>query len=135
MMLWFQWGRSPLASIFINHCFSECPQQSCHKQRFFHVSMHTNHLGICLKCRFYFGRRGQDLTFPSSSEVMLKLLVLATPYLAMFFSFFFLIINVFFIGVQFANIQNNTQCSSRQVPPSVPITHSPPPPILPFPHP
>ena len=32
----------------------------------------------------------------------------------------FLIINLFFIGVQFANIQNNTQCS-----PSVPITHSP----------
>ena len=31
--------------------------------------------------------------------------------------FFFLIINLFFIGVQFANIQNNTQCSSRQVPP------------------
>ena len=30
--------------------------------------------------------------------------------------------------VQFAHIQNNTQCSSRQVPPSVPITHSPPPP-------
>ena len=30
-----------------------------------------------------------------------------------------------FIGVQFANIQNNTQCSSRQVPPSVPVTHSP----------
>ena len=30
---------------------------------------------------------------------------------------FFLIINLFFIGVQFTNIQNNTQCSSRQVPP------------------
>ena len=39
---------------------------------------------------------------------------------------FFLIINLFFIGIQFANIQNNTQCSSRQVPPSVPVTHSPP---------
>ena len=38
----------------------------------------------------------------------------------------FLIINLFFIGVQFANIQNNTQCSSHQVTPSVPITHSPP---------
>ena len=49
---------------------------------------------------------------------------------------FFLIINLFFIGVQFANIQNNTQCSSRQVPPSVPVTHSPPtprPPPLPPP--
>ena len=31
---------------------------------------------------------------------------------------FFLIINLFFIGVQFANVENNTQCSSRQVPPS-----------------
>ena len=38
---------------------------------------------------------------------------------------FFLIINLCFIGVQFANIQNNTQCSSHQVPPSVPITHHP----------
>ncbi|XP_038296041.1 RNA/RNP complex-1-interacting phosphatase homolog isoform X2 [Canis lupus familiaris] len=42
--------------------------------------------------------------------------------------FYFFIINLFFIGVQFANIQNNTQCSSRQVPPSVPVTHSPHPP-------
>ena len=33
-------------------------------------------------------------------------------------------INLFFIGVQLTNIQNNTQCSSRQVSPSVPITHS-----------
>ena len=50
--------------------------------------------------------------------------------------FFYFIINLFFIGVQFANIQNNTQCSSRQVPPSVPITQSPPPPAhLPFHHP
>ena len=40
-------------------------------------------------------------------------------------SLLFLIINLFFIGVQFANIQNNTQCSSRQVPPSVPVTQSP----------
>ena len=40
---------------------------------------------------------------------------------------------IFVIGVRFANIQHNTQCSSRQVPPSVPITHSPPPPAhLPF---
>ena len=45
-----------------------------------------------------------------------------------FYYYYFLIINVFFIGVQFANRQNNTQCSSRQVPPSVPITHSPHPP-------
>ena len=45
-------------------------------------------------------------------------------------------INLFFIGVQSTNIQNNTQCSSRQVPPSVPVTHSPPPPtLLPFHHP
>ena len=36
--------------------------------------------------------------------------------------------NLFFIGVQLTNIQNNTQCSSRQVSPSVPVTHSPPPP-------
>ena len=36
---------------------------------------------------------------------------------------FFLIINLFFIGVQFNNIQNNTRCSSRQVPPSVPVTY------------
>ena len=44
--------------------------------------------------------------------------------------------NFIFIGVQFANIQNNTQCSSRQVPPSVPVTHSPPTPaLLPFHHP
>ena len=42
--------------------------------------------------------------------------------------FFFFIINLFFIDVQFANLQNNTQCSSHQVPPSVPVTHSPPPP-------
>ena len=48
---------------------------------------------------------------------------------------FFLIINLFFIGVQFANIQS-TQCSSRQVPPSVPATPSPSPPVLlPFHHP
>ena len=39
----------------------------------------------------------------------------------------FLIINLFSIGAQFANIQNNTQYSSRQVPPLVPVTHSPPP--------
>ena len=46
------------------------------------------------------------------------------------------IINLFFIGVQFPNIQNNTQCSYCQVPPSVPINHSPPPPtLLPFHHP
>ena len=31
------------------------------------------------------------------------------------------LINLFFIGVQFTNIQNNIQCSSRQVPPSVPV--------------
>ena len=48
----------------------------------------------------------------------------------------FLIINLFFIGVQFANIQKNTQCLSRQVPPSVSATKSPPPPaLLPFQHP
>ena len=35
---------------------------------------------------------------------------------------------IFFIGVQFANIQHKTQCSSRQVPPSLPITQSPQPP-------
>ena len=35
---------------------------------------------------------------------------------------FLKIINLFFIGVQFANIQNNTQCSSHQVPTSVPVT-------------
>ena len=28
----------------------------------------------------------------------------------------FFLIDLFFIGVQFTNIQNNTQCSSRQVP-------------------
>ena len=45
-------------------------------------------------------------------------------------------INLFFIGVQFANIQNNTQCSSHQVPPSVPATQSPSlPALLPFYHP
>ena len=47
------------------------------------------------------------------------------------FSFFFN--KIIFIGVQFTNIQNNTQCSSHQVSPSVPITHSPPlPALLPF---
>ena len=35
----------------------------------------------------------------------------------LFYLFFIFLINLFFIGVQFANIQNNTQCSSRQVPP------------------
>ena len=35
-------------------------------------------------------------------------------------TFFFFKINLFFIGVQFTNIQNNTQYSSHQVPPSVP---------------
>ena len=40
----------------------------------------------------------------------------------------FFLINLFFIGVQFVNIQNNTQCSSCQVPTSVPTTQSPPPP-------
>ena len=45
------------------------------------------------------------------------------------FYFFFL----FLIGVQFANIQHNIQCSSHQVPPSVPITQLPRPPThLPF---
>ena len=34
----------------------------------------------------------------------------------------------FFIGIQFVNIYHNTQCSSCQVTPSVPITHSPQPP-------
>ena len=48
---------------------------------------------------------------------------------------FFLIINLLFIGVQFAHIQNNTQCSSRQVPPSVHVTHSPPPHPPPLPSP
>ena len=53
-----------------------------------------------------------------------------------FFLLFIFLINLFFIGVQFTNIQNNTQCSSRQVPPSVPVTHSPrPPALLPFHHP
>ena len=37
----------------------------------------------------------------------------------------FLIINLLFIDAQFANIQNNTQSSSCQVLPSVPITQSP----------
>ena len=41
-------------------------------------------------------------------------------------SFFFN--KLIFIGVQFTNIQNNTQCSSRQVSPSVPVKHSPQPP-------
>ena len=36
--------------------------------------------------------------------------------------------NLFLIGVQLTYIQNNTQCSSCQVSPSVPVTHSPPPP-------
>ena len=49
-------------------------------------------------------------------------------------SFFIFFINLFFIGVQFANTQNNTQRSSCQVPTSVPITQSPSPPThLPFP--
>ena len=39
---------------------------------------------------------------------------------------------IFFIGVQFANIQYNTQCSSFQVPPSEPVTQSlHPPPTFP----
>ena len=45
------------------------------------------------------------------------------------FFIIFLIINLFFIGFQFANIQNNTQCSSRIVPPQCPSPihpHSPP---------
>ena len=45
----------------------------------------------------------------------------------LFLSFkLFLIINLLLIGVQFAHIQINTQCSIRQVPPSVHVTHSPP---------
>ena len=47
--------------------------------------------------------------------------------------FFFLNNKFIFIGVQFANIQNNTQCSSRQVPPSGPVTPTPCPPPLPPP--
>ena len=44
--------------------------------------------------------------------------------------------NLFFIGVQLTNIQNNTQCSSRHGPPSVPFTHSPATPtLLPLKHP
>ena len=42
--------------------------------------------------------------------------------------YLFLKINLFFIGVQFANISNNTQCSSHQVSTSVPVTQSPQPP-------
>ena len=36
--------------------------------------------------------------------------------------------SIFLIEVQFANIQYNTQCLSRQMPPSVPVTQSPHPP-------
>ena len=40
---------------------------------------------------------------------------------------------IFFIEALFANIQYNTQCSSHQVPSSVPVTQSPQPPAnLPF---
>ena len=48
------------------------------------------------------------------------------------FLFYFFIVNLFFIGVQFTNIQNNTQCSSRQVPPQCPSPiHPHPPPSSP----
>ena len=50
--------------------------------------------------------------------------VLAILGRSLFGFLFFLMINLFFIGVQFVNIQNNTQCSSHQVPPSVPNTQS-----------
>ena len=54
----------------------------------------------------------------------------------LFLSSFIFNNNFIFYWCQFANIQNNTHCSFRQVPPSVPITHSPPlPAILPFSHP
>ena len=62
---------------------------------------------------------------------------LRITYLFIYFKFIFLfLINLFFIGVQFFNIQNNTQCSSRQMPTSMPIIQSPPPSaLLPFQHP
>ena len=50
---------------------------------------------------------------------------------ATFSFFFFLIINLLFIGVQFAHIQNNTQCSARQYPSWI----HPTPALLPFHHP
>ena len=52
------------------------------------------------------------------------------PLLMLFHLFFFCIL---FIVVWFANMWYNTQCSSHQVPPSVPITSLPQPPVhLPF---
>ena len=63
------------------------------------------------------------------SHIFSPFLILPSHFPSIFYNpfhyFFFLIINLFFIGVQFANIQNNTQCSSHQVTPSVPVTHSP----------
>ena len=40
----------------------------------------------------------------------------------------FFFFKILFIGVQFAAMYHNTQCSSHQVPSSVPITQSPQPP-------
>ena len=66
--------------------------------------------------------------------ILIFLIVLQFVYLGFFLLFFFFLINLFFIGVQFTNIQINTQCSSRQVPPSAHHAFTPtprPPPIPP----
>ena len=60
-----------------------------------------------------------------------KLKWLSHPDATFSFFFFFLIINLLFIGVQFAHIQNNTQCSARQYPSWI----HPTPALLPFHHP
>ena len=70
---------------------------------------------------------GVPLSSTIPSRVHTEFNCCVSPFSPAAVSFFLIIINLFFIGVQFANIQNNTRCSSRQVPPSVPVTHSPPP--------
>ena len=54
-------------------------------------------------------------TFFSHNKHLLLCIYGTNSAFCLFIHFFFLIINLFFIGVRFANIQNNTQCSSRQV--------------------
>lgn len=96
IMSWFQWSTFPplapfsLASVALSalsslkimlgsRIFAHATEQC-----FSHFNVHTNHLAICFNADSI-SAGGQDPTFSSSSQVMLMLLVHATPYLARFF--------------------------------------------------
>ena len=54
---------------------------------------------------------------PTLKKLKMQLVSILEKALRALSVIYFFIINLFFIGVQFTNIQNNTQCSSHQVPP------------------